>query len=177
MRVIGYVREAPDPREGEPAFAQSERIRRWAADGGHRLVAVCQDLRTANDASRREGLRAVMGILRGGAGEAVVVPDLSILSPDKIVQEIIIRDLTARGGTVVSINEDDHSELEDPTSDRVRMVVRDVLARLDERTARFADDAAASAVDEPDIAEEGNVIVELITPEPPEPMGKIRPVR
>lgn len=175
VRVVGYVREAPDPREGEPAFAQSERVRRWATDGGHVLVAICQDLRTSDDHAAREGLRAVMGILKGGAARAVVVPELSVLSPDKVVQEVIIRDLRTRGATVISASEDDHHELEATTRDRVRMVVRDVLTRLDEHEARFVDDTATEA----DVieGESGSVIVELISSEPPEPAERIRPVR
>lgn len=179
MRIVGYVREAPDPREGEPAFAQTERIRRWAAEAGHQLIAVCLDSRSTDGPARREGLRAVMGILAEGAAQGVVVPDLSALSPDKIVQEIVLRDLRGRGAAVLSTNEEDHAGLESPTPDRLRTLVRDVLARHDEHQRRFSDP-------EPDIAdrddqEEGadadDVIVELISPEPPEPVERIRPVR
>jgi DNA invertase Pin-like site-specific DNA recombinase len=177
VRVVGYVREAPDPREGEPAFAQSERIRRWATDAGHLLVAICQDLRLADGTSRRQGLRAVMGIISGGVAQAVVVPELSVLSPDKVVQEIMIRDLRDRGATVVSISEDDHADLDESTPDRLRMIVRDVLARIDEHQERFfSEPIEETADDEPD-DQRDNVIVELISPEPPEPVERIRPVR
>ncbi len=115
-----------------------------------------------------------MGILREGAARAVVVPELSVLSPDKIVQEIILRDLRARGATVISANEDDHRQLEEGTQDRVRMVVRDVLMRLDEHEARFVDDDPA--IDESD-DQTPSVIVELISPPPQEPLERIRPVR
>ncbi len=172
VRVVGYVREAPDPREGEPAFAQGERIRRWASEGGHQLVAICMDARGAEVPARREGLRAVLGIVAEGAATAVVVPDLTALSPDKIVQEILLRDLRARGAAVVSTSDDDHAALDDPTSDRLRTLVRDILARLDEHTARFADLDA-----ENDGTTDDGVIVELISPEPPEPVERIRPVR
>lgn len=176
MRLVGYVREAPDPREGEPAFAQTERIRRWASDGGHQLVAVCLDARGAELPARREGLRAVLGIITEGAAAAVVVPDLSALSPDKIIQEIIIRDLRERGAAVVSIDEEDHAALEDSTPDRLRTLVRDVLARLDEHTARFSDEPAGGS-EAGDAPAGGDVLVELISPEPPESVERIRPVR
>lgn len=173
MRVVGYAREALDPRSGEPAFAQSERIRRWAADGGHVLVAICQDLRSAAASGRHDGLRAVMGIIAGGAASAVVVPDLATLSPDAIVQEIVIRDLRARGASVISVDEADHSHLEDTADDRLRLIVRDVLVRLEEHRARFEDIPARGAADEaaPD------VVVELVPAELPEPAERIRPVR
>ena len=174
VHVVGYVREAADPRDGDPAFAQSERLRRWSADGGHTLVAICQDLRSADDPSRREGLRAVMDIIRGGAARAVVVPDLTVLSSDKVVQEIVIRDLRGRGATVISASDDDHAELAHATHNRLRMVVRDVLTRLDEHEERFTDDPREDAVDGDD---HGDVIVELISPDPPEQIERIRPVR
>lgn len=173
MRVVGYVRETRDPREGEPAFAQTERIRRWAADGGHVVVAVCQDLRSAEEAARRDGLRAVMGILSGGAATGVVVPDLATFSSDKIVQEIIIRDLRSRGAAVISADEADHADLEDSTPDRLRMIVRDVLARVAEHQARF--DGADVPEDEEPVSD--HVIVELVPPETAEPVERIRPVR
>ena len=177
MRVVGYVREAADPREGEPAFAQAERIRRWATDGGHQLVAICQDTRAADDPGRREGLRAVMGILAGGSAGAVVVPELAVLSPDKIVQEILIRDLLDRGAVVISAKEDDHDELADPTPDRLRMIVRDVLTRVEQHRDRFALDPPWSESDDEEAIEGGNVVVEPISPEPPAPVERIRPVR
>jgi DNA invertase Pin-like site-specific DNA recombinase len=178
VRVVGYVREAPDPREGEPAFAQFERVRRWAADGGHLLVAVCQDLRSAESPRRREGLRALIGIVEGGAAQAVIVPDLSALSSDKVVQEIIIRDLRARGAVVISADDSDHPELDERTTDRVRMVVRDVLLRVDEHERLFAE-AAGSSVRSRDADDDlADVVVELIAPDDEaEPADRIRPVR
>ena len=55
MRVVGYIREAS--ADDEPAFAQSEQIRRWIVENGHRLVALCQDVRTPGHAVGREGLQ------------------------------------------------------------------------------------------------------------------------
>ena len=177
MRVVGYVREASDPREGEPAFAQSERIRRWANDGGHVLVAICQDLRSADTAGRWEGFRAVLGIVDTDVARAVVVSDLTVLSPDKIVQEIVIRDLRSRDATVISVNEKDHADLEEATADRVRMVVRDVLTRLDEHDKRFAKAGKAARHAPVNDFDGEDVIIELISPEPPQPVERIRPVR
>ena len=66
LRVVGYVRETAGPQEGQTAFTQSERIRRWASDHGHQLVAVCQDVRQAGHALGREGFRALLGIISAG---------------------------------------------------------------------------------------------------------------
>jgi hypothetical protein len=117
-----------------------------------------------------------MEIVASGAAEAVVVPNLDTFSPDKIVQEIMVRDLRSRGAVVISALESDHRNLENPTPDRVRTLVRDVLTRLDEHEARFAAPKPAGELHELD--NDGlPVTVEMISPEPDEPVEWIRPVR
>ncbi len=130
MRVVGYVRDTPDPSEAEPAFAQAERVRRWINDSGHQLVAVCQDVRTAGRPLGRDGFRAMIGILGTGEAEAVLVPSLDALSPDKVAQEIMLWDLRARGVAVISAAETDLDLLADPPSDSIRILIRDVLAKV-----------------------------------------------
>lgn len=162
MRVVGYVREAPGPQEGETAFTQSERIRRWIADSGHQLVAVCQDVRHAGHALGREGYRALVGILSAGQVDAVVVASLEALAADKIVQEIMIYDLRSRGVSVLSARETDFAALEDPPSDPARILVRDVLARIEEHAVLFARTRPAMLpVDDGPT----DVVVELIAPQ------------
>lgn len=130
MRVVGYVRDTPDPSEAEPAFAQAERVRRWINDSGHQLVAVCQDVRTAGRPLGRDGFRAMIGILGTGEAEAVLVPSLDALSPDKVTQEIMLWDLRARGVAVISAAETDLELLADPPSDSLRILIRDTLAKV-----------------------------------------------
>lgn len=129
MRVVGYVREATGNEAGQPAFAQSEKIRRWAANTGHQLVAICQDVRTPGRALGREGFRAMLGIVSAGQADAVIVPDLSALSADKITQEVIIWDLRRREVAVLSADDDEAELLADPPRDQIRLIVRDVLAK------------------------------------------------
>lgn len=176
MRVVGYIRETPDPNEGEPAFAQGERIRRWIADQGHQLVAVCQDTRVPGHALGRDGFKAMIGIVERNEAEAVLVAELDSLSPDKVAQEVAIHEIRRRGGRVVSTVEDELDLLEPMPQDRIRTIVRDVLeksARFQEaiapdtepESAAWEEDTAASTVEE----EAGNlgVVVELIPPERP----------
>ncbi|MBT8211877.1 MAG: recombinase family protein [Acidimicrobiia bacterium] len=130
MRIIGYVREGPGPQSGEAAFAQAERIRRWASDAGHRLVAVCQDIKTPGHELGREGYRALIGIIGAGQVDGVVVSSIDALSADTIVQEVTIWDLRNRGMTVMSASQDDHEVLSLPVSERARLLIQDVLARV-----------------------------------------------
>jgi DNA invertase Pin-like site-specific DNA recombinase len=173
LRVVGYIREAS--ADSEPAFAQSEQIRRWISDNGHRLVALCQDVRTPGHAVGREGLQSIVGIVSAGQVDAVVVPSLRTLSPDKVSQEVIMWDLRAHGISVLSADPGDIPQLSDPPADNIRLITRDVLAKA----ARFDEilKLPATVVPEPEILriDEGtDVVVELI---PPEPVADLSPDR
>lgn len=159
MRVVGYVREASSLTEGETAFAQSERLRRWTADSGHHLVATCQDGRDPTQPLGRDGFRALLDIARSGNADALVVSDLSVLSSDKVVQEIMLDYVRGLGLTIVSTNEPDHNELLEVPDDHTRLVVRDVIAKVDEFRKEFPE-AAGESLD----PTESDVIVQLMPP-------------
>ncbi len=164
VRVVGYVREAPGPQDGPTAYSQSEAIRRWVAETGHQLVAVCQDARQVGHALGREGYRALLGIIGAGQVDAVIVATLEALAADKIVQEVMLWDVRSRGVTVLSAAEADIADLKDPPADRTRLLIRDVLARVTEYEM-------AARLDRPPmiIVEEApaDVVVELLPSEDP----------
>jgi hypothetical protein len=147
VRVVGYVREAPSLTEGETAFAQSERVRRWAADAGHHLIATCQDGRDPSQPLSRDGYRALLDIARSGNADALVVSDLSVLSSDKVTQEIMLDHLRSLGLTIVSTNETDHNELLEVPDDHTRLVVRDVISKVEEFQKEFGEPAPPSDAD------------------------------
>ena len=124
LRVVGYIREAS--ADSEPAFSQSEQIRRWINENGHRLVALCQDVRTPGHAVGREGLQSIVGIASAGQVDAVVVPSLDTLSPDKVSQEVIMWQLRGDGVKVLSADRADIPQLADPPLDGARLLIRDV---------------------------------------------------
>ena len=164
MRVVGYIREAST--EGEPAFAQSEKIRRWINENGHRLVALCQDVRTPGHPVGRDGLQSIVGIISAGQVDAVVVPSLSTFAADKISQEIIISALRSNGVTLLSATADDLDQLADPPTDQVRLIVRDVLAKH-ERFAEILKLPGPVEV-EPEVVridEAPDVVIELVPPD------------
>ncbi|MEA2001808.1 MAG: recombinase family protein [Actinomycetota bacterium] len=176
MRVVGYIREAS--ADGEPAFAQSEKIRRWINENGHRLVALCQDVRTPGHPIGREGLQSIVGIISAGRVDAVVVPSLETLSPDKVSQEVIMWDLRGHAVSVLSTDTNDVGQLADPPSDNTRLIVRDVLAKA----SRFDKILSLPTAAEPDpevvrIDDTPNVVVELIPAGRNEelPAGHVRP--
>ncbi len=163
MRVVGYIREAS--ADGEPAFAQSEKIRRWINENGHRLVALCQDVRTPGHSVGREGLQSIVGIVSAGQVDAVVVPSLTTFSSDKVTQEVIMSALRLNEVSLLSTDPADIEMLADPSADNLRMIVRDVLAK---RT-RFEEilTLPAKGVAEPEVIrvdETPDVVIELIPP-------------
>lgn len=164
VRVVGYIREASS--DGEPAFAQSEKIRRWINENGHRLVALCQDVRTPGHAVGREGLQSIVGIISAGQVDAIVVPTLDTFSADKITQEVIMSALRQHDVTLLSTATDDIDLLADPPADNLRMIVRDVLAKQ----TRFDEILTLPTTDEPEpevvrIDETPDVVIELIPPD------------
>lgn len=140
VRVVGYVREAPSLTDGETAFAQSERIRRWSADSGHHLVATCRDVRDPAQFQGRDGFRALLAIARSGVADALVVSELSILSSDEVTREIMLGYLQGLGLDIVSTSEPDHDGLSGASEDRARFV-RDVVAKVDEFRREFPETA------------------------------------
>lgn len=162
MRVVGYIREAT--AVGEPAFAQQEKIRRWANENGHRLIALCQDVRTPGHAIGREGLQSIIGIISAGQVDGVVVPALATFAEDKITQEVIMAALRANDVTLLSTDRSDVDQLADQPTDSVRSLIRHVL----EKQARFESilklpvAAAEQTVNDDD---NPDVVIELIPAE------------
>lgn len=158
MRVIGYVREAPGPDQGESVFVQSERIRKWVGRHRCQLVAVCQDTDTGDSEDNLEGYRALLGIIATGHVDTVVIPAMTTLSADLIGQEIMLWDLRGRGVNVISADEADLGALTVPTVDPARMLIRDVLSKLHDYRRRVELPAELAAADHPD----REVLIELI---------------
>jgi hypothetical protein len=73
-----------------------------------------------------------MGIAARGQADLVVIPGLAALSPDKVVQELMLMRLRSHGLAVASTEEADHEELSEPTADPARMLIRDILHRIDD---------------------------------------------
>jgi DNA invertase Pin-like site-specific DNA recombinase len=170
VRIAGYVRETSGRAQRDTAFAQSERIRRWALDSGNDLIALCQDHHGAASAADRPGYRALVEIIRSGGADAVVIASLDALSLDKMTQEIMITDLRIGGATVISTDERDLELLRDGADDHARLVVRDVVHRLAEYRDAFGlsgdpvGTVPAQDVEGSTDVDYTDVVVELIAP-------------
>ena len=172
MRIAGYVRETPGPGGPDSAFAQSERIRRWVKDTGDELVTVCQDHREAVSPTDRPGFKALLNVVRSGNADSVVVASLDSLSPDKVMQEIMITDIRSAGVTLIATSDDDLEILQDGGQDHTRMVVRDIVTRVGEYREAFglsgSETPSVEADDGSQKSEDGinttDVVVKLIAP-------------
>lgn len=131
MRVVGYIREGS--AAGDPAFAQSEKVRRWVNENGHRLIALCQDIRSPGHPAGREGLQSIIGIILAGQVDGLVVPSLDTFAADKITQEVIMSALRATGVVLLSASVADVEQLAETPTDKIRALVRHVL----DKQARF----------------------------------------
>ena len=109
-------------------------------------------------------------IIDSGQVDAVVVADLRTFSADKIVQEVIVHDLRSRGAAVISTLDEDVAALEDPPADPERLLIRDVLHRVDEHRIRLTglrEPPTVIRVDEEE--DDGDVLIELVPASEEEP--------
>jgi hypothetical protein len=151
------VREAADPSHRGSAFSQQEQLRRYVTDHGHRLVAVCTDTRIPGESPTRDGYRSLLGIVAAGAVDAVLVPGIETFSSDAIVQEIVLWDLHNRGVRIVSTESADQTVLDpDVDLDPSRMVIRDVLERVEEHID------LTGQIDPPMVVPDDDVLVHII---------------
>jgi len=163
VRLVGYVREGPGPIDNDTPYAQSERIRRYATEGGHQLIAMCQDVRQPGHSLGRDGYVAMLGIINTDQVDATVIGSVASLSADAITQEILIWDLRSRGVRVISTEESDVDILAEPPLDPSRRLIRDVLARVrDHLSALEPPGPPPLAIREPPALQEGDVIIELV---------------
>lgn len=157
MRVAAYLRETPDPAASPSAFAQHEEVRRYAADRGLLLAAVCQDHRQPGHATGRDGYLSLLGVIAAGAVDAVVLPGLDTLAADDTAQEVALWDLRRRGVQVLSTRPDDEALLDSSPSEPRRQAIRDALQELAEPSLPI--DAAPT---DTAVAPDGDVLVHII---------------
>lgn len=129
----------------------------WVARNGYQLVSICQDSRSADAPSERDGFGALLGILTAHQADMVLVPTLDALSADKMTQEITLFELRSRSIAVASTETQDLDALAEPTTDPARLFIRDTLSKSADFRARYAA-SLGSVVETP----ETDVVVEIV---------------
>lgn len=123
LRVVGYARWTPSTGEPDPRRV----IRLWARHAGMRVLDVLID---ADD--ERHDLRRALHVLRRGGADALVVPQLSAIADDLLIQEAVMAVVWKYGHRFIAV---DRGEIAPQSGDTTRRMVRRALsayADLDE---------------------------------------------
>ena len=146
LRIVGYARWTPSADAPDP----SRVIRLWARHAGMRVVDVLVD----SDDTQSE-LRRALHVLRRGGADALVVPQLSAIADDLLIQEAVMAIVWKYGHRFIAV---DRGEIAPQSGDTTRRMVRRVLstyADLDEPpypTRRDVEPLIDVAIDVTDVA-------------------------
>jgi DNA invertase Pin-like site-specific DNA recombinase len=138
MKLIGYLRVSTD-RQAEDGFGlavQTQQIRRWARESGHRVIRFESDagVRGATYFAEREGLTAALQAVCQNEAGGVVVAKLDRLARSLTAQEAALAHAWRCGGKVFSV--DTGEVLQDDPDDPMRTAMRQmvgVFAELERR--------------------------------------------
>lgn len=137
MRVVAYLRVSTERqvREGYGLDAQRADIKRWAKDGGHRVVGWFADegISGANGIDSRVGLFDALAAIKVKSADAIVFTSLDRLARAMTQQEGVLAEVWSAGGRVFSLG-DGGEVLEDDPDDPMRTAVRQmrgVFAQLE----------------------------------------------
>jgi DNA invertase Pin-like site-specific DNA recombinase len=126
--VIAYLdpaRNGPGDRVGGPE-GHREAIAAWARRRRHQVAAFIEEAELAG-AALRPGLASAIGALRNDGVTGLVVPSLSSLSDDLVVQEQLLGEIRRTGAKVYSLDPLDADQLDGVPTDPSRNLVRQVL--------------------------------------------------
>lgn len=127
MKLVSYARTSSSGNGEESLSAQEERMRAWAVAQGHTILEAFRDESVTGTlpVEDRPGLRAAVSALRGGCGDALLVPGLDRLAREVWQQEAALGAVWQDGGRVFEAG---HGEVErddpdDPTRKLLRLVM------------------------------------------------------
>jgi DNA invertase Pin-like site-specific DNA recombinase len=151
MRLTAYLRVSTDRQadEGNGLDVQERAVRRWAKANGHKIVSVVTDagVSGAKPAQERPGLTDALLTLRARQAQGLVLRDLDRLARSVTVQEAILAEVWAQGGSVFTATGE---VMRDDPDDPMRTALREmagVFAGLERRliVKRLRDGRAAKA--------------------------------
>lgn len=134
-KALGYLRVSGDSQiEGDGFPRQRETIQAWARQHGYRIVRwfTEQGISGTTDGADRPAFQAMMLALLGDGVQTVLIERLDRIARDIVVQESILKDLTRRGFTLISVSEPDLCS-NDPYRSAMRQMLG-VFAELDRKT-------------------------------------------
>lgn len=136
MKVIAYLRVSTDKQaeQGHGLPVQEKKIRAWAREHGHRIVAWHRDegISGSNGLDAREGLYSALADLQDRKGHGLVVYRLDRLARDLIVQEQLLAEIRRMGGEPFSTSASEADFLSDDPDDPSRKLIRQILGAVNE---------------------------------------------
>lgn len=134
MKAIGYVRVSSDKQvDGYGLDVQTDAIRAWAKEHGHRIVRIVADEGVSGATPDRDGLAEVLGLLQAKkATTVVVVYRLDRLARDLILQEQLIAECRRHGAELASCSPTEAAFIGDDDADPSRKMVRQIIGAVSE---------------------------------------------
>jgi DNA invertase Pin-like site-specific DNA recombinase len=133
-KLIGYLRVSTDKQaeDGLGLDVQRDKIRAWAKDNGHKIVAWYTDegVSGSNGVDTRVALGPALEALKPPSICGLVVYRLDRLARDVILQETLLRDDIRPYGSLFSTMPSEQDVMDDDPSDPGRRMVRVILGAV-----------------------------------------------
>jgi DNA invertase Pin-like site-specific DNA recombinase len=134
VKIILYIRvSSTNKADHEPSATEQERkIRAWAREHGHQIIAVYRDegVSGANGVDTRTGLPQALAALKAREASGLAVVKLDRLSRDLIVQEQLMADVRRLGAQMFTVSAAEQAYLGDDPDDPSRKLIRQVLGSV-----------------------------------------------
>lgn len=133
QRVVAYLRVSTQGQvdNGYCLDNQEAACRARAATTGADIVAVLREEGVSGAKAARPVLAEALGMLKNGQADAVMVYRLDRLARDLVLQEILLNEITAAGGVLLSATAGEDELLADP-NDPTRKMMRQMLGAFAE---------------------------------------------
>jgi DNA invertase Pin-like site-specific DNA recombinase len=133
LAVVAYLRVSTQGQadNGHGLDAQAAACRAYARASGHGLVGVITERGVGGDKAERPALAQALAMVRSGDADAILVHRLDRLARDLVLQEILLREVHAAGGALLSATPGEDQLLRDP-HDPTRKLMRQMLGAFAE---------------------------------------------
>ena len=133
LRVVAYLRVSTQGQadNGYGLDNQEEACRDRAQTLGHELVAVLREEGVSGAKADRPVLAEALGMLKNKEADAVMVYRLDRLARDLVLQEILLNEILAAGGVLLSATAGEDELLADP-QEPTRKLLRQMMGAFAE---------------------------------------------
>jgi DNA invertase Pin-like site-specific DNA recombinase len=133
LAAVAYLRVSTygQAEDGNGLALQESACRAHAACSGLDLVGVITERGVSGDKAERPALAQALAMIKSGDTDAILVHRLDRLARDLVLQEILLKEITAAGGQLLSATPGENELLRDP-HDPTRKLMRQMLGAFAE---------------------------------------------